>query len=393
MTGAASATPNEALGKSMLTPEAMLAASTTRTGLSDFGDPAFREGLDLLLSDIRALDLDSACQAASAGRIGQALDARAMAVDGLRRRPEVLEKPIVKPVIIAGLVRPGTTALHLLMALDPQFQGPEFWLTNAPMPRPPRDRWDEFVEYRTTKAALEAYAAAAPEMVDDHMMSAEGIEESLPILSTGFRSNMWPSMWNVPNYDAWYRGSDDTDSYRWLADVLRLIGAGDDRRWLLKNPTDLFSMREVLTVFPDATIIQTHRDPVESTPSVSNLIFAARRLFCGEKADRADVGRREMEVWAQALERAEAVRSTSSGLFIDVEFRDFTRDQMATIRRIYDEMGLTLSAETEASMRAWLDAHPHQKSSAPKHRPEDFGLTREQMETRFAEYRRRRGYV
>ena len=379
--------------RSLLTPEAMLAASSARTGLHDFGDPFFREGLDILLSDIRALDLDPASEAASAGRIGQSLDSRAMALAGLKKRPEVLEKPIVKPVIIAGLVRSGTTALHLLLSLDSQFQGPENWLTAAPMPRPPRDRWDEFVEFRTTKAAMDAYAAAAPEMVADHMMSAEGIEESLNILATGFSSNMWPSMWNVPNYDSWYRSKNDTESYRWMADVLRLIGAGDERRWLLKNPTDLFSLREVLTVFPDATIIQTHRDPVESMPSVSNLIFAARRIFCGAKADSKDVGRREMEIWAQALERAEAVRSTSQALFIDVEFRDFTRDQMTTIRRIYQEMGLTLTAETEASMRTWLNAHPHKKSSAPKHRPEDFGLTREQMEARFDAYRRRRSYA
>ena len=39
-----------------LTPEAMLAASTARTGLDDFGDPAFREGLDRLLREVRAME-------------------------------------------------------------------------------------------------------------------------------------------------------------------------------------------------------------------------------------------------------------------------------------------------------------------------------------------------
>jgi len=376
-----------------LTLDALLAGSTARTGLSDFGDPAFREGLDLLLSDIRALDLEPACVQATAWRIGQSLDTRALAVKGLKARPEVLETPIREPIIIAGLVRSGTTALHLLMSLDPQFQGPEHWLTVYPMPRPPRDSWDAIAEYRTEKASLDAYLEASPESADDHMMTAEGIEESLFILGSSFASNMWPSMWDVPNYDRWYRGRDDTDSYRWLADVLRLIGAGDDRRWLLKNPTDLFSLQEVLNVFPDAKIIQTHRDPVDSTPSVSNLIFSARRAFCGDKANRADVGRREAEMWAQALERAEAVRAKSDATFIDVEFRDFTRDQMSSIRSIYDRLGLTLTAETEGAMQAWLDAHPHRPGTGPKHSPEDFGLTRAGLEERFAAYRSRRGYI
>ena len=376
-----------------LTPEALLAASTARTGLSDFGDPGFREGLDLLLSDIRALDLNSACATATAWRIGQSLDTRALAVKGLKDRPDVLERPIKAPIIIAGLVRSGTTALHLLMSLDPQFQGPEHWLTVYPMPRPPRAAWDGIAEFRQEKAALDAYLQAAPEAAADHMMTAEGIEESLFILGSSFASNMWPSMWDVPNYDRWYRERDDTDSYRWLADVLRLIGAGDERRWLLKNPTDLFSLQEVLNVFPDAKIIQTHRDPVESTPSVSNLIFSARRAFCGDKASREDVGRREAELWAVALERAQAVREKSDAQFVDVEFRDFTRDQMAAIRTIYDQFGLTLTDAVAAAMQAWLDAHPHVPVKGPKHKPEDFGLTREGMERRFAAYRERRGYV
>lgn len=376
----------------VLTPEALLAASTDRTGLSDFGDPAFREGFDLLLRDLRALDLAPDCVAASAYRIGQSLDTRALAVKGLKARPDLLADPIRAPIIIAGLVRSGTTALHLLMSLDPQFQGPEHWLTIYPMPRPPCEEWESVAEYRAEKAAVETFIAAAPEVFADHMMTVDGIEESLFILGASFASNMWPSMWQVPNYDRWYRERDDSDSYRWLADVLRLIGGGDRRTWLLKNPTDLFSLREVLSVFPDARIIQTHRDPVEAMPSVSNLIYSARRAFCGEKADPGEVGEREAEIWAQALERADAVRGTRDNPVVDVDFRDFTRDQMGTIRRIYDAFGLTLTPETEAAMQQWLDAHPRRSGTGSKYKPEHFGLTREGLERRFATYRARHGY-
>lgn len=380
-------------GEDVLNSEAMLAASAARTGLTDFGDGSFREGLDRLLAGIRALDLEPPFVQATAWRIGQSLDTRALAVKGFKQRPQVLEKPIKEPIIIAGIVRSGTTALHLLMSLDPQFQGPEHWLTLYPMPRPPREQWSEIPEYRTEKASLDAYLEASPESAEDHMMTAEGIEESLFILSSSFACNMWPSMWKVPDYDRWYRNRDDTDSYRWLADVLRLIGANDDRRWLLKNPTDLLSMQEVLNVFPDVRIIQTHRDPIEAMPSVSNLILSAQRAFCGDKPVPAEVGRREADFWAEAVDRAAAVRATSANQFIDVEFKDFTRNQMGVIRGIYDQLGLTLTAETEAAMQAWLDAHPHRPGTGPKHKPEDFGLTREWLAERFAPYRQRRGYV
>ena len=376
-----------------LTSEALLAASSARTGLVDFGDAAFREGLDRLLADIRALGLTAEYAGRSAYRIGQSLDTRALAVEGLRQRPELRDTPIRAPIVIAGLVRSGTTALHLLLSLDPQFQGPEHWLTVYPMPRPPRGTWPEIAAYRTEKEVLGRFLAMSPKAADDHMMTAEGIEESLFILGAGFASNMWPSMWHLPAYDAWYRDRDDTDSYRWLADVLRLIGGSDDRRWLLKNPTDLFSLKEVLTVFPDARVIQTHRDPVDAIPSVSSLILSARRAFCGESADPADVGRREQAIWAEALERAHRVRQTSANQFVDVEFREFTRDQMGVVGGIYDAFGLVLDAEVETAMRAWLQAHPRRRATGPKHRPEDFGLTREEMARRFAPYRERRGYA
>lgn len=379
----------------LFTPAAMLAASTARTGLSDFGDPAFREGFDLLLGAVDDLDLAPEFAAASAFRIGQSLDARALAVAGLKARPDVRGRPITAPVVIAGLVRSGTTALHQLMSLDPQFQGPEHWLAMYPMPRPPRDQWVNTAQYLAEKAALDSFIAAAPEAALDHMMTAEGIEESLFILASGFSSNMWPSMWPVPAYDSWYRGRNDEDSYRWLADVLRLIGADDPRRWLLKNPTDLFSLGELLTVFPDACVVQTHRDPVDAMPSISSLIFAARRAFCGDKAAAADVGPREANFWGEALDRAHAARSNSAAAFIDIEFHDFTRDQLGVIRSIYERFSIDLHPLTEAKMQAWLDAHPRPVSSQgpARYAPEAFGLTRAWLEQRFAAYRARRGYA
>jgi hypothetical protein len=375
-----------------LAPDAMLAAACARTGLDDFGDPAFREGLERLLAGIAALDLAPGYVAASAAQIGGFLDARLMAVEGWKTNPACLASPIERPLIIAGLVRSGTTALHQLLSLDPQFQGPEHWLTMAPMPRPARRDWVRTLQYPAIADRMAAYVAAAPEISDDHMMTAEGVEESLFILAQSFASNMWPSMWEVPDYDAWYRGRDDAGSYRYLADVLRLIGHGDDRRWLLKNPTDLYSMAELLSVFPDAMIVQTHRDPVAAMPSIASLIHASRRVFMGDRADPIAVGRREEAFWATALARAEAAREKAPGQFCDVEFKSFVADQMATVRAIYDYFGLVLSDHAAAAMRNWLDAHPRRAAPGPRYRPETYGQTAEGLARIFAAYRAARGY-
>ena len=377
----------------LLAPEAMLAAASGRTGLDDFGDPAFRQGFDVLLEDIARLGLSAEHQQASASQIGGFLDARLQAVAGWKAHPQCLNARIERPLIIAGLVRSGTTALHQLLSLDPQFQGPEHWLTLAPMPRPPQERWQTTPQYRVLADRMAAYVAAAPEMADDHMMSTEGVEESLFILAQTFASNMYASMWQVPRYDSWYRGRSDLGSYAWLADVLKLIGHGQpSRRWLLKNPTDLYSLAEVLQIFPDAMIVQTHRDPVAAIPSIASLIFAARRVFCGAAADPVDVGRREAAFWGDALERAERARARAPGQVFDVEFKDFVADQMTTIRAIYRHFDLELKPETEQAMQAWLDAHPRRSGGGQRYRPEDYGLSDAGLRDTFSTYRRRRGY-
>jgi hypothetical protein len=378
---------------SLLAPQAMLAAACERTRLTDCGETTFREGFDLLLGEIQQLDLAPDIVAATAQQIGSFLDARLMAVAGWKAHPECLRMPVEQPLIIAGLVRSGTTALHQLLSLDPQFQVPEHWLTVAPMPRPRREAWDDIPQYRAIAYRMATYVQAAPEMAEDHMMSAEGAEESLFILAQNFASNMFPSTWDVPRYHLWYEQRDDTDSYSWLADVLRLIGCHDpDRRWLLKNPTDLFSLNEVLNVFPDAMIVQTHRDPVAAIPSIASLIFAARRVFMGEKADPQRVGRREMRFWALALERAEQARARAPGQVFDVEFGEFIMDQLATVKAIYGHFGLTLTPGTEQSMQAWLDAHPRRAHSGNKYLPDFYGLDPKEIARTYADYRARRGY-
>jgi hypothetical protein len=380
--------------ESMPTPAALLIAAQERTGLSDFGDEAFREGFELLADEVDALGLAQDSVQTSLHYINTFLDARLLAVAGWKASPSCLAAKIERPLIIAGLVRSGTTALHLLLSLDEQFQVPEHWLAVSPMPRPPRSEWANVPAYQAVAQRVSALIDATPELAADHMMSAEGAEESIYIQAQTFASNFFASAWDIPNYDRWYRRRDETDSYEWLANVLRLIGSGSGQgRWLLKNPTDLFALDAMLNVFPDAMVVQTHRDPVEAIPSICTLLGAGRRSFMGDRADLTALGRRESDFWAVALQRADRARRRAPRQFFDVEFNAFVSNQMETVRRIYDCFGLELTAKTEAAMRAWLAKHPRRPSGGSRYTPETYGLSAEGLMELYRPYRQRRGYV
>lgn len=375
--------------------DSLLADAVVRTGLSDFGDPSFREGYDRFLADLDAEGrLSEVGAAATEAQIGLLLRSRLATIAAWQARPDHAGRAVVAPLIITGIVRSGTTALHRLLAIDPQFQGIEHWLVRAPRPRPPAAQWPDDPDYRAAGAALDQMIAAAPEMLNDHMMTVDAVEESIFVLAPTFANNMFPSQWTVPAYDAWYRGIDERPCYRWLGDTLRLIGVdAPDRRWLLKNPTDLHAIDAVLDVFPDAKIIQTHRDPVDAIPSIANLLLAVRRMFEGDAAEPRQILAREAEFWAEALQRTEMKKAQLPGSFIDIEFGGFVRDQMAAVDAIYRHFGLTLAPAVEAEMRAWLAANPRRSGRLQRHRAEDFGMSSGDLAARFAEYRKARGYV
>ena len=375
--------------------EEILSLAQARSGLDDFGTAEWREGFDRLLGELDRAGLSPHGALAAREHITANLVARLRAVAGFAANPDAMARPIVRPLIVTGIVRSGTTALHKLLAMDPQFQGSEHWICAAPQPRPPRDDWADNADFRHARDALDAMIAVSPEVLDDHGMAADTVEETLNILSHGFHSNMYPSQYAIPEYDAWYRSTGDTHSYRYLADVLRLIGANDpNRTWLLKNPTDTFSLAEVLDVFPDAMIVQTHRDPVQAVPSIVSLIGGAHRMFRGEgQIDYPAIFARESEMWADAMDRAERVKARVPGRVLDVEFADFVPDQMTVVRAIYDHFALDLTPQTEAAMLRWLAANPRKSATMQRVTAEDFGANSAALAERFASYRSRRGYT
>ncbi|WP_374410066.1 sulfotransferase [Novosphingobium colocasiae] len=371
----------------------LLANAAAETGLADFGAPDFLDALDLLLDSIdRETGLSREGFVQTVNQISAMLASRLYSEAGWKRFPDSLSTPIRAPLIITGIVRSGTTALHKLMSVDPQFQGLEHWLCRAPQPRPPREQWCNIPAYRKAVGLADDMMTGAPEMKSDHMMSADEVDESIFLLPQTFVNNTFPSQWYVPTYDDWYMQQDETPSYLRLGQNLQLIGANEpDRRWLLKNPTDLLAMDALLNAFPDALIVQTHRDPVQAIPSISNILTALHRMYApGIEPER--VGRRESELWATALERAEAAYQRLQRPVFNVEFGDFIADQLGTVKAIYRYFDLDLKPEVEAEMQRWLDGHPRNSATLQRFQPEGFGLTADEIRNRYADYRKRRGY-
>jgi hypothetical protein len=371
--------------------DALHATASAATGLSDFGNAAeYLPGLSQLLA---AIDEDGP-RFAPGGRefvwnaIVGALVSRLMLTRGLAAYADVSPQTTLRPLVITGVPRTGTTALHKLLSVDPQFQGLEKWLTVFPQPRPPRETWSGNPQFQATAAGLEAFFEAAPEMRAAHNIVADEVDECLEILKQGFCSNLWGSSFRVPQYDRWWREQSEQASYRYLSKAIGLIGARDtDKTWLLKNPGHIMQLPALFEVFPDACVVQTHRDPAQALPSLASVLTMARRISEGERVDMHEIGQREMENWARATEVAiEARAKMPQNRFIDIRQRDFHADPLGTVRKIYSHFGFALSAETERAMRQRIEASPERAHGAHSYSLEEFGLAPQAVRERFSRY-------
>jgi hypothetical protein len=366
------------------------------TGLSDFGDTAYLEGLRVFL---RALDtgprFTEAGRAFTRGNIKGVLKARLHAQQGWKANPEYRSVRIARPLVITGIPRTGTTALHKLLSMDTQFQGLERWLTATPIPRPPRATWEANPLYQACVADMKAFFDAAPAMKAAHDMVADEVDECLEVLKQDFCSNNYGSSWRVPEYDAWWLRQSERSAYERFADVLRLVGCRErDKPWLLKNPGHIWELDSLLEIFPDACVVQTHRDPAKAIPSLCSVLGFARGIIEGDKVDLEEIGARELNNWSIAAQRSLDARARlEPAQFIDVMHADFHADPLTVVKRIYTSFGFRLDGATESRMRDWIAANPAGKLGDHRYTLEQFGLSRAAIRESFAAYDARYGFA
>jgi len=364
-----------------------LHASATRiTGLADFGADDYTDGLAVLLeSYARDAGLTPLGARVKRSFLRGALVARLLGEAAWASYPAYAGVAIERPIFVTGLPRTGTTALHRLLTADPAHQGLEMWLTQAPGPRPPRDTWADNPVFRQIQAGFDRHHVEHPEFMGVHFMAADQVEECWQILRQSGRSISYECLAHLPTYSRWLSGQDWTPAYRRHRRNLQLIGLPEaGRRWVLKNPSHLFALDALLAVYPDALVIQTHREPAAAIASVCSLAGQASRgwsaTFTGEV-----IGRDQLELWARGLERFAAARARRDpARFCDVEYAEFTADPVAVIESVYARFGLTLSGRAADAMRA-LAAGGAGPGARPSHHYslDDFGLTAEQVIERF----------
>jgi len=357
------------------------------SGHNDFGDPVYLEGLRHLLAayDANAIDYPDG-GALVLSQIGQRLAARLSSIDQIKRLDPGV--PAAKaPIFVLGLPRTGTTAMQRLLMSVPDLQGLEYWLGESPRPRPPRDTWEAFAEFRQCRDGLAAIRDVAPLIDAMHPMRADEGEECRLVMEQSFGHSSFSLVSPLRPYQDWLFAADLTPHYRHFADVLRLIGStSPTRTWVLKCPHHSPQVDSLLQAFPDARIILMHRPIADVIASVARLTEAFLGMVEGPGLDMTARAQMIVENVDLTLRRLLAVRAANPGRFLDITMDRFVADPLATAEQVHAHFGLPLAPEAEAAMAGWRAAHAHDGPIRPSNAPLPYSLSRDAICERFSYY-------
>lgn len=373
-----------------LDPGAILDRARQTSGFA-FDDPMLREGLDRL---VRSLESEARLSLFGKFAIRRTLqrsaESRFRVERAFAERPEIADEDIRDPVFILGAPRSGTTILHALLHLDRDHRAPLSWECLLPYPAPEPADYGNNVRIDTVRREFERIFRLVPDFRKKHYMMADSPQECIGITALNFTSFQYLAQAYLPSYHDWFVHADHERNLQWHRRLLQFLQSGGVRRprWLLKSPVHIMRLDALFEVYPDATVIVTHRDPECIVPSTASIISSMRSLY-SDHEDTTRTGGEQLRIWAAYFDQflRDRRRLDRESQIVDVLFDDFARNQMGVVESIYARFEWELHPDDSRSMERFLRDEPRGKHGVHEYSLEQIGVTAAEIEREYANYR------
>ena len=310
--------------------------------------------------------------------------------DDRTRNPGIGAEEIRRPLFIVGLPRTGSTLLHHLLAQDPGSRVAQAWEVMYPSPPPTRERYETDPRIARAARQLRWLDTLTPDFKAIHATGAQLPLECIAVMSPSFLCWRFNTMYRVPTYQEWLEGQDFLPTYdfhrRFLQQLQWRAPAG---HWVLKAPSHMLAFDALLQTYPDAHIVQTHRDPLTVLGSAASLTAVLYRGFTDEP-DLAEIGREVSRRWTIGIERALQVRRmvASGGTGSSTcTTTTSSRTRWPSFVGSTPNFGIPLSEAARSRMGRFLADNPKDKHGPHQYSLEAFGLDVDDLSRRFKAYR------
>ena len=350
----------------------LIETAKRRCRLDDFGGGDFFEGLSRLLESCQdEARLNLIGKIALKTDVLETLCARLKMERDRQLYPNIARQEIREPVFIVGLPRSGTSLLHRLLSADPEHRCPLMWEVRSPSP-PTRAHEKRRIQRATQSCNF--FNWLVPTFRYAHAIGAEVPQECVSLMTPTFLSDQFDAMYYVPSYRAWFFRQDLRPAYEYHRRFLQQLQFRQAaHRWILKAPTHMFAMPALLSVYPDALFVQSHRTPVDSMASVSSLVTILRSAF-SDAVDSVTVSREAIHYWSETMKKFLPERDRlPNNRICDVQYDQIRREPIGAVRQIYEHFGWSLSREAERRMRALVAGQAKRQSANHRYDLSQFG--------------------
>lgn len=371
--------------------DSLLAAAREPTGLDDFGGDSWREGFDVLIDAIeREAGLHTVGRLLTRAEIVRLLQNRLRIIDTLARHPEIEQREITAPIFITGTARSGTSILHELLALDPAHRSPAAWEVLYSVPPPERASHDTDPRIAIADRDVSFWHEIAPEYSTMHRNTGALPHECIFLMAHEFASDHFSGVLQIPSYARWLVRSDPRPAFRFHRRMLQLLGwrCGPEQ-WLLKAPSHLAVLPALFSIYPDARVVLTHRDPARTVPSTISLMATLRHM----RRDDVDVDRLAaqladgMALGLDAVMHWRAQGEVPDDRFYDLRYADLMADPVGALRRLYASWDRELDDATAQRVERYLAARPREQHGPHRYDLSTFGIDADALRARYARYR------
>lgn len=257
------------------------------------------------------------------------------------------------PVFILGHWRSGTTLLHNLMALDPQFAAPNLFQTMMPHGFMLTEGW---------QAPLWKRFVPETRLIDNMPFGTELPQEdefALAILTrkSPYMGHSFPRRWAYYMRYLDFAGVDDSERRRWKSafmDYLRKIAVlREGRTLLLKSPPHTARIPLLLEMFPDARFVHIHRNPYRVYQSSLHMLtegLPLAKMQSGELPAPEDfVIDRYNRLYDAYFDARNALPDDR---IVEIRFEDLAQDPVTTIGNLYRRLGFDGFDATRPALEA-----------------------------------------
>jgi hypothetical protein len=370
----------------------LLAEARAATGLDNFGDPSFRDGLEAYCDSLgREAELNPLGQLAVRATVVGSLANRLRVMAWVHHHPEVTDEAIESPLVVIGMFRAGTTLLSNLLEHDPANRALLRWESLDSAPPPTAETFRTGPRVDAARASNDMLEMLNPKMRAIHHEEADGPTECIAVMSQDFKSLSWEAISNVPTYSEWLMSVDQRSAYEYHRLVLQVLqSAGVRGAWTLKSPHHAIALDALTSVYPDARLVLLHRDPAALCASVCSLISTLSGTF-SDADHREYIAHHWVEMLETSIARINSFRDANPTYpIVDVLYDDLVRAPVETVSSIYGAFakqgGSALTDQAIRRMAEYVAAHP--KNSLGNHAYDlaEFGLDEAKIRRRFAGY-------